>query len=130
MKGLPLLLAAGGLAALAACGAPPDKALAPDAPASAITAPSDSGLPAESGWNNPDIPLSRHQADIEACHDHAWARVDRDLRIDRDIQSERDTLDSGLGFSPLSRRVDLYRAGTRRRELFESCMQAKGYVST
>ncbi len=84
-------------------------------------------LPDSSGWSNPEIPLSRHQTDIEACHGFAWARVDNDLRIDNDIHGNFDTIDSGLGFSALSRRVDLYAAKKQRNTLFERCMQSKGY---
>ena len=140
MKLLSLFVALGFSLALIGCAdsSSGDKTLPPDAlpPVSGVDTvagvpapqpPARQTLPDSSGWSNPEIPLSRHQADIEACHGFAWARVDNDLRIDNDIQGNFDTIDSGLGFSALSRRVDLYVAKKRRNTLFERCMESKGY---
>jgi hypothetical protein len=103
---------------------------APAVSGTAPAAPSRRDIPEQPGWANPDVPLSGHQRDIEACYDYAWAQVDRDLRIESDIQDTMDTMASGLGFSPENRQADLYGARQRRHRLFERCMQTRGYKPT
>ena len=151
MKPLVLLVAATALAVLAACAEfgsrekilpasdlPPvsgaEPAIVPIPPASpppdATAAPSRRDIPEQPGWDNPDVPLSGHQRDIEACYDYAWSQVERDLLIEGDIQDTTDTMASGLGFSPENRAADLYGARQRRHRLFERCMQSRGYQPT
>jgi hypothetical protein len=148
MKPLPLLVVAAALAVLAACvesgrsekilpasdlppvsGAEPAVVPSPPIapPPAAPEAPSRRDLPEQPGWTNPEVPLSGHQRDIEACYDYAWAQVERDLQIESDIQDTMDTMASGLGFSPENRQADLYGARQRRHRLFERCMQSRGY---
>lgn len=103
--------------------------LAPPPPATTV-APSRRDIPEQSGWDNPEVPLSGRQRDIEACYDYAWAQVERDLQIESDIQDTMDTMASGLGFSPENRQANLYGARQRRHRLFERCMQSRGYQAT
>ncbi len=96
-------------------------------PLAATVAPSRRDIPEQPGWTNPEVALSQHQRDIEACYDYAWAQVERDLRIESDIQDTMDTMASGLGFSPEHRQANLYGARQRRHRLFERCLQSGGY---
>ena len=156
MKPLVLLVVAAVLAVLAACaesgssekilpaselppvsGAEPavvpSPAIAPPPappPPATTAAPSRRDIPEQPGWANPEVPLSGHQRDIEACYDYAWAQVERDLQIESDIQDTMDTMASGLGFSPENRQANLYGARQRRHRLFERCMQSRGYQAT
>jgi hypothetical protein len=151
MKPLPLLILAAALAALAACvesgpgetnlpasdlppvsdgGSAAVSSTPSSPPPAASQAPSRRDIPEQPGWTNPDVPLSAHQRDIEACYDYAWAQVERDLRIESDIQDTMDTMISGLGFSPENRQADLYGSRQRRYRLFESCMRSRGYEPT
>jgi hypothetical protein len=111
----------------------PSPAIAPPPaplPPATTAAPSRQDIPEQPGWANPEVPLSAHQRDIEACYDYAWAQVERDLQIDSDIQDTMDTMASGLGFSPENRQANLYGARQRRHRLFERCMQSRGYQAT
>ena len=84
-------------------------------------------IPADSGWDNPEIPLTRRQSDIEACYGYAVAQVARDDQIDYDRQQIREDGDNILGLTTLTQRVDFYSQSRRRDSLFDSCMRAKGY---
>ncbi len=85
-------------------------------------------IPADSGWDNPEMPLTRRQSDIEACYGYAVAQVARDDRIDYDRQQIREDGNNVLGLTTLTQRVDFYSQPRRRDSLFDSCMRAKGYV--
>ncbi len=85
-------------------------------------------IPADSGWDNPEVPLTRRQTDIEACYSYAAAQVARDDQIDYDRQQIRDDGDDVLGLTTLTQRMDFYSQPRRRDSLFGTCMRAKGYV--
>jgi hypothetical protein len=85
-------------------------------------------VPESSGWDNPEMGLTRRQSDIEACYGYAAAQVARDDQIDSDRHQIRDDDDDVLGLTTLTRRVDFYSQPRRRDSLFDSCMRAKGYV--
>ena len=85
-------------------------------------------IPTDSGWDNPEMPLTRRQSDIEACYSYAVAQVARDDQIDYDRQQIREDSDDVLGLTTLTQRVDFYSQSRRRDSLFDACMRAKGYV--
>ena len=85
--------------------------------------------PEASGWTHSGVPLTRQQSDIEACYNSAAAQVARDARIDYDRRQVREDSDDLLGLTTLTSRVDYYSEPRRRANLFESCMNAKGYTN-
>lgn len=92
-------------------------------------APAAVAIPEAEGWTNPNVPLSQHQADIEACFSYASALVERDRQIDSDRALGRDDQNDNLtGLTTLSLRVDHYSEKRRRGSLFDSCMRSKGYT--
>ena len=84
--------------------------------------------PFVSGWNKPGVSNEQHRSDIEACYRFAWSQVDHDLQIENDVAAARYDQDKGLGFTDLTRRMNLYDHKERRTELINDCMENKGYV--
>lgn len=85
-------------------------------------------IPDDSGWTNPDIPLTQRQIDIAACYESAAAQIAREAQIDSDRYEARNYRGDLVGLTSLSQRLDYYSENRRRGALFDSCMQAKGYV--
>ena len=86
-------------------------------------------IPEQTGWTHPEIPLTRHQEDIETCFSFASAQIDRESQIDEDRNewnNERDHSDFHSE-ALLTQRVDYYSQRRRRGSLFDSCMRSKGY---
>ncbi len=85
-------------------------------------------IPEVSGWSHSEVPLTRQQSDIEACHGYAAARVARDARIDEDRRQLREDSNDLVGLTTFARRVDFYSEPRRRADLFDTCMSARGYT--
>lgn len=97
---------------------------------SAAEGPTAITIPEGAGWTRPGVPLTKQQADIEACFTFAEAQIDRETQIDNDLDQvggDRDFEDQ-YGVKALTRRVDYYSERRRRGALFDSCMESKGYV--
>lgn len=95
---------------------------------SAAVSPTAIIIPEGSGWTHPEIPLTKQQADIEACFNFATAQIARESQIDEDrYQVESDFTDLH-GETTLTRRVDYYTERRRRGALFDSCMRSRGYL--
>ena len=117
--------------------APPPESAAPEGgvviesiqpDASVAASPSAIIIPEGSGWTHPEIPLTKQQADIEACFNFATAQIARESQIDDDrYQVESDFADLH-GETTLTRRVDYYSKRRRRGALFDSCMHSMGYL--
>jgi len=50
------------------------------------------------------------------------------MRIEEDVAAARSDNDSGLGFTQLTTRMNLYEHRNRRTELINDCMEGKGYI--
>lgn len=83
--------------------------------------------PEVSGWSKRNVTSEQHRADIEACYRYAWSQVERDMQIDSDVATGDFNDDSGLGFTQLTRRMNLFDYRNRRTTLINSCMESKGY---
>ncbi|MGF1608995.1 MAG: hypothetical protein ACFCUQ_06340 [Kiloniellales bacterium] len=80
-----------------------------------------------SGWSKPNVTSEQRTADIEACYRYAWSQVERDMRIDSDVATGDFNDDSGLGFTQLTQRMNLFEYRNRRTTLINGCMESKGY---
>lgn len=97
---------------------------------SAAPGPTAITIPEAAGWTSPGVPLTKQQADIEACYSFAQGQIARETQIDEDRyhgSGDRE-FDDQFGGTSLTRRLDYYSERRRRGALFDSCMQSKGYV--
>lgn len=80
-------------------------------------------------WNKAGVTEAQRQKDIRDCYEAARAMVERDARIDRDIGAGR-AEPSATGDRTTELLEDMRAFGLERRrgELFERCMQKKGYA--
>lgn len=93
-------------------------------------APTTINIPPAAGWTQPGVPLTQQQADIQACYSYALAQINRESQIDNDQfdGGNRFDFEDQYGVKELTRRLDYYSERRRRGQLFDSCMESKGYV--
>lgn len=122
--------------------APPPETLAPGtmAPPDPLSAPSDSPSqpadletvpapePAVDGWGKPGVTSAAYQADVDACFSYAQAQIAHDRRIERDSTAAFETFPEGTNLPQLRDRMSEFEQGNRRIDLFDECMESKGYA--
>lgn len=147
----PGLLAAALLLALAACESQPFPGVDPTPPRGqpAGPPPSNSGLTEETTVvttttieepggtvveeeeieeeTTPAVTAEQRQADIADCYAYAWSQV----KFDEQVQNDTGYLSESSvnpGLTVFTKRLDNYGNEKRRGELFDSCMESKGYT--
>lgn len=80
-------------------------------------------------WSKAGVTEAERQQDIRDCYEAARATVERDARMDRDIGAGRaEPSATGDRTTELVKDMRAFGLERRRGELFERCMQKKGYA--
>lgn len=110
--------------------APPDQIGAPggspSAPADLETVPAPE--PDVGRWGKPGVSSAAYQADVDTCFAYAQAQIAHDRRIERDSTAAFETFPDGTNLPQLRDRMNEFERGNRRIDLFDDCMESKGYA--
>lgn len=79
-------------------------------------------------WAKPGVSSAAYQGDVEACFTYAQAQIAHDRRIERDSTAAFETFPEGTNLPQLRDRMNEFERGNRRIDLFDDCMESKGYA--
>lgn len=79
-------------------------------------------------WAKPGVSTAAYQADVEACFTYAQAQIAHDRRIEQDSAAAFETFPEGTNLPQLRDRMNEFERGNRRIDLFDECMESKGYA--
>jgi hypothetical protein len=72
-------------------------------------------------------PDPARQEAVDACYQYARAQIAHDVQMESDAAASMDQYSQGLGLTELRGRMQAFAQDSRLRELFQSCMNSRGY---